>query len=457
MAWSKSLLDCSFRGIAFDVISTEDSAERSTAEHAYPYLDGSDIEDLGRGARHVSVEAIFWEGASLLEGQSLQTGRTVSGYESSLRDFLKALDQAGGGELIHPVFGSMWVQVSRYQVRHDAENVDQCSVHVEFVETSKADKPFFERSLASQKADLIPYHSGLARTALGSALANVIDMLRNANPLAMLNNLRQQMLGPILAALSDVQGVLLSGLDVLNYPHAWINDISSIVDGILDLKDFGTTLIADWQSVGSLLGLFDVFSSSGSGGTSSSGNGSGGSGTSSSGSSSSGASDITSVVQIRAGIAPTEAQATAAIQAHLAASTAIGMANAAGLVLAAEADPQHGPTLSPPEIESVVGDARIRTEAAIAAIRAIYPMETARTITEPMKDQALALQEAAQAIIEARPPLIQKTVEAPGSLRLVAHRWYGDHTRAPELARLNPSLRLPNNLQFGDVLNAYAV
>jgi prophage DNA circulation protein len=426
MAWSESLLDCSFRGFVFDVLKTEDSAERSTAEHAYPYLDGSDIEDLGRGARHVSVEAIFWEG---LASQGGGNSAKVSGYESSLRDFLKVLDQAGAGELIHPVFGSMLVQVHRYQVRHEAEGVDQCSVHVEFIETSGSDKPFFERSLASQKVDLISYRSGIARTALGSALANLIDTLRNSSPLAALNSLRQEMLGPILATMSDVQGVLLSGLDVLNYPRAWVNDISSIVDGVLDLKDFGTNLIADWKSVGNVLSLFDVFSSSGS----------------------------SAPTQIRAGATPSEAQAVAATQAHLAASTAIGMANAAGLVLAAEADPQHGPTLSPPEIDSVVDDARTRIEAAIAAIRAIYPLETARTITEPMKDQALALQEAARAIIEARPPLIQKTVEAPGNLRLVAHQWYGDHTRAPELARLNPSLRLPNNLQFGDVLNAYAV
>lgn len=429
MAWSDSLLDCSFRGFVFDVLKTEDSAERAIAEHAYPYLDGSDIEDLGRGARRISVEAMLWEG---LVSQSATSSDRVSGYESRLHDFLQVLDQVGPGELIHPVFGSVLVQVARYQVRHEAEGVDQCSVHVEFIETSGADKPFFARDgLASQKVDLIPYRSGIARTALGIALASVIDALRNSSSLAALNSLRQQMLGPILVGLSDVQGVLLSGLDVLNYPHAWVNDISSIVDGVLDLKDFDTNLIADWKSVSNVLGLFDVFCGSSSG--------------------SSGAP-----TQIRAGATPTEAQAVAATQAHLAASTAIGLANAAGLVLAAEADQQHGPTLSPPEIESVVDDARTRIEAAIAAIRAIYRLETARTITEPMKDQALALQEAARTIIEARPPLIQKTVDAPANLRLIAHHWYGDHTRAPELARLNPSLRLPNNLQFGDVLNAYA-
>jgi prophage DNA circulation protein len=425
MAWSDSLLDCSFRGFVFDVLKTEDSAERATAEHTYPYLDGADVEDLGRGARRVSLEALLWEGVSLL---SKERSARISGYESRLRDFLKVLDQAGAGELIHPVFGSLWVQVLRYHVRHEAEGVDQCAVSVEFIETTGADKPFFSRTLASQQVDLITYQSGVARTALGSALAGVIEALRNASPLAALDQLRQQMLGPLLATLSEVQGVLLSGLDVLNFPRAWANDISSLVDGVLNLQDFGRHLLADWAAVGRVLGLFDLFS----GGSAS------------------------APAPIRVGIPPTEAQALAATQAHLLATTALGMADAVALVLAAEADPAQGLTLSPPEIEAVVNDARTRLAAAMGALRAIYPIETARTITELMKDQALLLQEAARAIIEARPPLIQKRVEAPGNLRLLAHRWYGDHTRAPELARLNPSLRSPNDLQMGDALNAYA-
>lgn len=426
MAWSESLLDCSFRGFVFDVLRTDDSAERSTAEHAYPYVDGSDIEDLGRGSRRVSIEAMLWEGLRSLDAT---TSAMASGYEDRLHDLLQVLDQRGAGELIHPIFGSMLVQVARYQVHHDADGVDQCTVSVEFVETTGSDKPFFERDLASQRVDVITYQSGIALGALAGALANLIDALRNSNSLATLNSLRQQMLGPILATLSQTQGVLLSGLDVLVFPRAWANDISSIVDGVLNLRDFGDTLIADWTAIGNALGLFDVFSNSGSNSV---------------------------PVQICTGVTPTEAQAVAATQAHLAATTAIGIADCAAAVLGAEADPQHGATLSPPEIEGVTNIARTRIEAAIAAIRAIYPLETARTITEPLKSQALALQEAARAIIEARPPLVGKSIEAPGNLRLVAHRWYGDHTRAPELARLNPGLRLTNNLQFGDVINAYA-
>jgi prophage DNA circulation protein len=414
MAWSETLLDCSFRGFVFDIFKTQDAAERATAEHSYPYVDGADIEDLGGSAGVIAIDAFFWG----------------DDYETRLQAFLKLLDEPGTGELIHPVFGSIkQAQFLRRTVVHDAEHVDQCILALEF-KISTTSNPFFDRTLPSQRVDLIGLHGMLTRSALADSIGKLIDTLRNASPLATLNALRQQMVGPILATFSQTQGVLLTGLDVLAFPRAWASDVSSIVDGVLDLGDFGDTLIYDWTSAGNVLSLFDVFSS--------------------------GSSTEPAPVQVRIGSTPTESQAVAACQAHLTASTAIGYADAAALVLTAEADPQHGATLSPPEIELVVDGARTRVESAIAAIRAIYPLETARSITEPLKDQALALQEAARAIIEARPPLIQKTVELPGNLRLLAHRWYGDHTRALELLRLNPGLRSPNALTTGDVVNAYA-
>jgi len=415
MAWSETLLNCSFRGIVFDVQRAQDNADRATAEHTYPYVDGADIEDTGRGPRVFNIDAIFYG----------------SDYEQRLQKFLQALDQvAGSGELIHPIYGSIpKAQLRRRTVSHDAEGVDQCTVSMEFAESTPSN-PFFDRQLASQKVDVISQHGDLALTGIAAAIGNAIDSLRNASPLAQLNTLRQQLTGPILSTFSQVQGVLLSGLDVLNFPRAWANDLSSIVDGVLNLYDFNDKLMSDWAQAGKVFQLFDAFSTSSSSGSS-------------------------SVAQIRPGVTPTEAQAVAAAQAHVAVSTAVGVANAAGLILAAEADPAHGATLSPPDVETITDAARTRLASAIAAIRAIYPLETARAITDPLKDQALALQDAAKAIIEARPPLVQKTLAAPGNLRLQAHLLYGDHTRATELARLNPSLRLPNNLQQGDVINAF--
>jgi prophage DNA circulation protein len=59
MSWKDNLLDASFRGLVFDCLQTEDEAERDTASHAYPYIDGEDVEDLGRKARQLRLTAVF--------------------------------------------------------------------------------------------------------------------------------------------------------------------------------------------------------------------------------------------------------------------------------------------------------------------------------------------------------------------------------------------------------------
>lgn len=409
MAWSETLLEASFRGVSFDIISIDDSADQAIAEHAYPYLDGADIEDLGRGPRVIAIEAIFFG----------------SDYEQRLQDFLKELAKPGAGELVHPVFGSIKnAQLRRQRIRHDADNVDQATVSLEFVENTPGN-PFFERNLPSQKAEAIVRHGAIANAAATSGFADVVDRLRAANSLAPLDALRQSMTGPLLAAVAKVQGVLTSGLDVLAYPRAWGNDVSALVNGILDVRDFGSNLIADWESIKSDLSLFDIFSAPG----------------------------AAQPAQISAVRTPTEAQAIATAAVTIKVNTAVGMADAAALVLAAEAE---RPTLSPIEIENITNTARTSIERAMEDVRAIYPLEKSRAITEPLKDQALAIQEAARAIIEIRPPLLERTIEAPGNLRLIAHRLYGDHTRAPELFRIN-DLSQPNFILAGDKLNAYAV
>ena len=91
MAWANSLLDASYRGVSFHVLRTDDGADRSTAEHAYPYVDGADIEDRDRGPRRFRAEVIVWGAA----------------YEEALRGLIEALDAPGPGELVHPVFGSI--------------------------------------------------------------------------------------------------------------------------------------------------------------------------------------------------------------------------------------------------------------------------------------------------------------------------------------------------------------
>ena len=109
MAWNLTLQDASFRGV-----------------HEYPYRSGAEVEDLGRKPRVIPVTAIFWGVA----------------YESRIKALVAAFEEAGPGELIHPVFGSLTVAVRRWQIQHSAERHDYATVTFEAVE-AVTDNPFF--------------------------------------------------------------------------------------------------------------------------------------------------------------------------------------------------------------------------------------------------------------------------------------------------------------------------
>ncbi|MFA7399227.1 MAG: DNA circularization N-terminal domain-containing protein [Sideroxydans sp.] len=406
MAWADTLLEASFRGVIFDIVKTDDSADRALAEHTYPYVDGADVEDMGRGARRIGVEAVFYG----------------DDYEVRLQGFLAALEQSGSGEFVHPVFGSIKnAQPSRVSVHHDAENPDYASVTIEFIESTPG-KSFFGDVRISQKTEAITQQGSIAIASASENVGKLIDRLRAANPMAGLDTLRASLTAPLLAITSSA-GVLLSGLDVLAYPRAWGNDISSLVGGILDVREWGARLDADWASIQSDLNAFSIFSAA------------------------------PSVAQplVAADNEPTEAQAIAAAAVTIQVNVAVGMANAASYLLSSEA---ATPTMSPSQIELVCNKARTAIDTAIAQVRTVYGIEQSRAITEPLKGQALAVQEAAQAIIALRPPLILRMVETPGTMRLIAHLWYGDHSRASELYRLNGA-RAPF-LNVGDSIYAYA-
>ena len=162
MAWNLTLQDASFRSVPFEVQSVEDRGEKALCVHEYPYRSGAEVEDLGRKPRVIPVTAIFWGVA----------------YESRIKALVAAFEEAGPGELIHPVFGSLTVAVRRWQIQHSAERHDYATVTFEAVE-AVTDNPFFgatsSRSLAEQAlADIsssLDEALGLSESELGKTLA----------------------------------------------------------------------------------------------------------------------------------------------------------------------------------------------------------------------------------------------------------------------------------------------
>jgi prophage DNA circulation protein len=425
MAWRDNLLDCSFRDVVFDVVGTKDAYGRAVSVAEYPYRDGGEVEDLGARPTRFSLQAIFFG----------------DDYDARLRVLLAVLNTAGAGELIHPIWGSIKkAQVTGCEVTHAAPEPDACTVSLEFTE-SAAQRPFFEKLSCFQVQELVGLPGDEAVDAAVDAVAGIVDPLRVANPLAALDGLREAMLGPVQSFTAQVQGGVTSGLDVLSYPRAWARDLANLSNGLLDAANFPGRLMTEWRAITGVFANIGARWGFGASAGAPVGN--------------------ATTVYVwppaspwRAGTTPSEAQAQAVVRVCLTVINATAQADAAAMVLAEEA---ASPTLSPLEVETVINATRREIEAAMQTARAALPLEQCRAITEPLKTQALALQEAARAIIELRPPLARRRVEAPANLRLLAHRWYGDHARAPELARLNPSLRLPNFLQVGDVLNAFSL
>lgn len=87
----KNLMDASYRGVPFYVTSTKLKVGRRVVLFEYPQQDKPFVEDLGRAARIVTVNAFT-------------TGRD---YAERMSALVKALETQGGGELVDPWVGRM--------------------------------------------------------------------------------------------------------------------------------------------------------------------------------------------------------------------------------------------------------------------------------------------------------------------------------------------------------------
>ncbi|EGK71968.1 Putative phage virion [Methyloversatilis universalis FAM5] len=420
MSWADNLQDASFRGIPFEVRTTRDAVQRALVQYEFPYRDGAQIDDHGAGPRQMSVAAVIYG----------------DNYLVRLERLLEALSAGGYGELVHPVFGVVSrAQVVDYEISHDAEHPDACEVQIRFVE---GDQPvvFFARASTRQSAQAVSTSGQAARdVGLGafgrtmSAVRGQLTALRDrVAVLGQLDAITRQVRG-------TVQGVLTAGMDALTYPTSWGSDIATVITGVTNAPSAALDRLRGSLSGWSLVrrALFPSDARSGAL-----------------------ARPVISHSPLPA-LARTDVPAT--VQARLLAldhverERAIALAEAAGALLELESD---AGTLTPDDLATVAAQTREALQAAITSARAVLPLEDAYQVGEALRDLAAAVQAAAEAVIVARPPLIERTVPADGNLQLLAHWWYGDQARWEELARLNPSAAKQPILREGCRLNAYS-
>ncbi|HEN3516527.1 TPA: DNA circularization N-terminal domain-containing protein [Yersinia enterocolitica] len=438
MSWSDSILDASFRGVRFDVVNARDSWSRDIAQHEYPYIDGADVQDMGRKARNIRLSALFWG----------------DDYDSRLQSFIAELDKRGAGELIHPIYGSMPnMQVIECQVGHDAENVDYCTVELVFLE-SKTGNPFFSQDYPTAQADVIFNQVQSLMDAEQSLMDNALAPLRDAKKLMSKSKaLASAALNMLLIFRGEITGFVGSTTDFVQYPGAFMSDLQSAVS----LTSQNATSSGSSVSAASAISQTNATMSDW------------------------GEShrQLTEIANLPTALVSGEKTAPVDMPAGVSVADIAELIAMVTIVVAGElaqdaadifSNEDVNSLLSPIEIERIANDTRQFIQTAIDQHRAQYADATQEVSSSPtalgiawqpvvegLKDIALAVQQLAANMITTRPPLIQRQVDSVSNLHLVAHRWYGDYRRAVELQRLNPQLRNPNNLEPGDMLYAYAI
>jgi len=408
MSWRDTLLQASFRGVSFDVESVGDTTARSLALHEYPYRDGADAEDLGTGARRMRFTAIVWG----------------DDYETRLQALLAAVRQADVGELVHPVFGTVPNALcALWRIDHAADLRDGARLELEFVEAGAAVRVFDQASpvLAAEKISTL---GDEARAAADEALVERVETVA-AGPVPTALKLKSTMQQALtkLRALTDTTPLraLLSDLDPLFYPQAYVADARAVLDRALQGLPFGGRNL-----------LFDGPASGGSGMT-----------------------DFDRAAHHLGPAAmtlPAVDANGALVQAHARVHAACSLAEAGAIVLAAELDE---PMLERADVEQLANTAREAIQAAIEGMRGSAVGGPSAAAGAALRALAYQVQVAATSVIEQRPPVVVQRMPVTGPLRLVAHVLYGDHSRAGELVRLNAFGRTLG-VQAGEELRVYA-
>lgn len=466
MAWKDTLLDASFRGVPFQCERIGRAGQRAIGAHDFPYRAGAELEDMNLGARAVRMRAYF----------------VGDDYEEQLAQFVDALEAPGTAELVHPIHGSMTVLAQAWEDEHDAELVDGAVVNVNFVEDTLRTLVFSDRSTSS-KVDAISVAADSARGAADNALASVMVGLKGAvgglslsglsslPSLSGLGNIAgltgiggvsgllsgvrgafdqaKNFVGGGLLSISGVTGMVMSNLDPILYPRAYANDLLSMVDRGLQGFSFGGRNRTYAAPTALTIGAVAVATAS------------------QKTAGANGVAVMSDFAVVRKQLAPSSlvipspapaaaapalAACVAVVEAHAQVHLAAAIAESVAIVLAAEPET---PVLDRVDIEQLTGQARADLQAAIDAARRTLDAESSGQASAALGALALAVQEAARAVINQRPPLAQRVSPVGGPVRLVAHAMYSDPERAADLQSLN---RLGRRvlIEKGDTLYAYS-
>ena len=399
MGWKDDLYDASFRGVMFEVASTVDSYTKSIAQHQAPYSDDADIEDMGLEPRQIAVEAMY-------------SGEDYLVWTNALE---AALAATGSGELIHPVYGILEVQVVSWEVNHNTENVDFCSISIKFIKAKAEQRELFIPVATVEQID-----TSLAVGAPAAALSKELEQLQHTDPNAYFNRIAQIRTG-LQKAYQIINGVKKTVDNILS-PAEWayglVNDVARLVT--FDVTDISA--ISKWRSLSNRIDkLSSVFSDE---------------------------DNSTSTLA--------QLWRATTTSSHVAVSQEIVSQTRSELSKNNDQSSNEA-SMTPTELALIRQKVREELQTTIRTERAVteenLPTSTQVAIYKQYADQ---VHQQIQALIETRPPLTTTVITQHCTVHLIAHQLYGDFTRSAEILRLNPMLENPAALRTGQELTVYA-
>ncbi|STZ76341.1 DNA circularization protein [Bergeriella denitrificans] len=453
-AWHTVLQEASFKGVPFDIERIEERNGKALAEHARPFVSGTDLEDMGNNGREVQISAVFW-------------GKQ---YSSRLLKLLSALEESGPGVLVHPVWGRMQnMMPAAWSYRHEADNVDYAAIDMTFREASEAQPLLvFENSFLMSLERLIGKIDAYRSFGEGF-IDSVLAVKSEVSALfGSVWGIHAALAGSF-AAVRQLFGFSeaawpVSGLQAAVFQTAQVQaQQAQTADGYEAQPQTAAALVFEMVEAG-LRRAADAGVSESSGGQS---------------------------VRRRIDAVCLKADEVCALPLDVLAQDRAAQtlkkllprhiepvalllesaALAALLTISTELLEAHGDTMGAPDLMQVDRTLRRRIQAhidrlramrATAAERAPEAAETAllaqstHHTTEALRDTAGRLNLFIRAAINQKPPLIVRPAPLDGTVHQASFAFYADITRADELIRLNPHIRHPAFIRRGTLMNCYA-
>lgn len=432
----------SFRGIEFDVEAIDVHKENEQASYEYIGKDGQQVVTLGNGTYFRVTAAVMGPD-----------------WQEKLEALKKALDEDTPGEFAYPPMDNFMVRIKGWRVEQSADRQKYARLYFEAVETWLANVVFELNNALVKVEKKVKELLRKLKDALKNIEKDFKEFLENVK-----NDLKdfQQYLEVTFADFIDAYHL---GKDIVTTVKKWIEDGQKFVDdvektienvqfraekAVSDYQDF-VQKVRDFSIPGLLTGDKTTPSTvdkdaSGSKWTSGS----------QAGSTEAAPSVPAETPRDTPAARP---EAGSAVSVRGAAATYLLTRQTAYLAedlqekLVRQLEKLE---LTPQEVESMVGHVRKRLQTCMDYARAALSPASAYAVCEDLREAAECIQSLGQEALRARPALLKRRTDREGNYRMLAHTLYGDHTRAAELARLNPQINNPNFIARGQELLTYA-